>query len=491
MYRYAGNGITRRFGVHNNSLHNIQRGLTERVFRVERNGILVPPPTPASYGMFSQRLAKFDKALRPVPLRPLSDSQFCERYQGRKRLVYEAAAASLLTKPVNKRDSHMKTFVKAEKLDLKSKPDPAPRVIQPRDPRYNVEVGKLISHQEKRLFRCIDRIFGKPTVMKGHDCLKTGEIFAQQWGKFYDPVAVGMDASRFDQHVSEFALGWEHKQWLKFVPKTVRKKLKKLLRWQMDNQGVAYAQGGRIKYRVKARRMSGDMNTSSGNIMIMCALVYAYLTSVGLTTADFWLANNGDDSTIVLDRKNLHKLSNIPKWFLEMGFNMKIEDPVYHLEQIEFCQTHPVWTERGWTMVRDPHKALGKDCTVNCDIKGRTHRETWIGAVREGGLALTDGCPVWPAFYSMFVAGTTKVTKNNNVHEHVAGTGFRRLAGSLKFVDIPISAKARCSFWIAFGITPDEQEAIEARFRTITYTSELEPLGQWSHRSELVLPHGL
>jgi len=91
----------------------------------------------------------------------------------------------------------------------------------------------------------------------------------------------------------------------------------------------------------------------------------------------------------------------------------------------------------------------------------------------------------------MFVAGTTKVTKNNNVHEHVAGTGFRRLAGSLKFVDTPISAKARCSFWIAFGITPDEQEAIEARFRTITYTSELEPLGQWSHRSELVLPHGL
>lgn len=229
LYRYAGNGVSRKFGVHNNSLHNIQRGLLERVYRVERNGILVSPPTPRSFGMFSARLSRFDKALRPTTLRPLSDAQFCDRYSGRKRLVYEAAAASLLTHPVSKRDSRLKTFVKAEKLDLKSKPDPAPRVIQPRDPRYNVEVGKLIGHQEKRLFSHIDNLFGKPTIMKGRDCLKTGACFYEAWSRFRNPVAIGMDASRFDQHVSAEALMWEHTQWLKFIPRAYRRKLKKLL----------------------------------------------------------------------------------------------------------------------------------------------------------------------------------------------------------------------------------------------------------------------
>jgi hypothetical protein len=32
-----------------------------------------------------------------------------------------------------------------------------------------------------------------------------------------------------------------------------------------------------LKYQVEGCRMSGDMNTSSGNCMIMVALVYSYM----------------------------------------------------------------------------------------------------------------------------------------------------------------------------------------------------------------------
>jgi len=467
----------------------VHRGLVERVFRVERNGILVPPPYPRDPGCFKDKLSKFANSLRPVPLRPLTDDEFCQRYQGRKRLVYEAAAASLKVSRLTERDSDLNTFVKAEKLDLTAKPDPAPRVIQPRTPRFNVSLGKYISHQEKRLFKWIDKIFGKPTVMKGHNCCKTGEIFKEQWSKFLDPVAIGMDASRFDQHVSDLALKWEHSQWLKFVPKAHRKILKRILAMQITNTGTARVQGGRIKYTCLGRRMSGDMNTSSGNIILMCAMIYCYLCEQGLSPRNFWVANNGDDSVIVLERKNLSKIDALPSWFLDMGFTMKVEEPVYHLEAVEFCQTHPVYTDRGWTMVRDPIRAMAKDLTANCDITNEKHRNTWLHAVREGGLALTDGVPVWPRFYECF-RGVSSV-KKNAVDEHMDGTGFRRLSAGLSYQGIPISDEARCSFFFAFGITPDEQLALEAEFVKHRFEVSDIPVGSWNHLAEPLLPGGL
>jgi hypothetical protein len=61
----------------------------------------------------------------------------------------------------------MKSFTKAEKINFTSKPDPAPRIIQPRDPRYNVEVGRRIAHIEKPLFKALAKMCGHEVVFKG------------------------------------------------------------------------------------------------------------------------------------------------------------------------------------------------------------------------------------------------------------------------------------------------------------------------------------
>jgi hypothetical protein len=91
-----------------------------------------------------------------------------------------------------------------------------------------------------------------------------------------------------------------------------------------------------LHYEVEGARMSGDMNTSSGNCMIMVSLVFAYLSEKRIK----WrLANNGDDCVIVIEQKHLGKLEDLPKWFLKMGFRMEVEEPVYEFERIEFCQT--------------------------------------------------------------------------------------------------------------------------------------------------------
>jgi len=69
--------------------------------------------------------------------------------------------------PVKEKDAWLSTFVKAEKLNISAKPDPAPRVIQPRDPRYNVELGRYLRHSEEYLFKAIDKVFGGRTIFKG------------------------------------------------------------------------------------------------------------------------------------------------------------------------------------------------------------------------------------------------------------------------------------------------------------------------------------
>lgn len=112
------------------------------------------------------------------------------------------------------RDSDISAFVKAEKINLTEKPDPAPRIIQPRDPRYNVEVGCYLKHTEKIMMKAIDQLFNPDsdiqTVFKGLTADQSGRMMRRKWLKFRDPVALGLDASRFDQHVSRQALEWEH-----------------------------------------------------------------------------------------------------------------------------------------------------------------------------------------------------------------------------------------------------------------------------------------
>lgn len=486
MYRFAGVGPQLLYKGHNNSVRNLRRSLVERVFCVEdRDGNLVPTPRPRP-NTIRQRLSEFSRRLskHAFPILPLSYDQFVDRYSGRKRKVYERAVESLHERPVGEKDAVVKSFVKWEKT---AKSDPAPRVIQPRDPRYNVEVGRYIAHAEKPLFRAIGKLFGGCTVFKGMNASEQGTALAAAWSEFDHPVAIGLDASRFDQHVSVDALKWEHRQWEKFVPKAERKRLRKLLSWQLHNKGIGRADDGTIKYNVEGCRMSGDMNTSSGNCLLMCAMVYAYVRGCGVVK--FRLVNNGDDCVLIVEKADLHRLVGLQEWFLEMGFTMKVEPPVETLEEIEFCQTKPVWTPSGYKMVRDPRKAMAKDLTSACGINNPKVRRRWCHAMRSGGLALTAELPVWQDFYRMFPedthAGELKPTQELAVYWE---SGLARLSRGMRASDAEISDETRYSFWVAFGVLPDEQRALEVRFRNIRLDeARLEPAAL---RAEPVTPLG-
>jgi hypothetical protein len=397
-------------------------------------------------------------------------------YQGRKRVIYQEAADSLCHERVNRSDAEVKVFVKVEKTNFTSKADPAPRAIQPRTPRFNVEVGKYVKPLEKRLCHAIAEIYGGPTVMKGFTAVGVGMRIREMWDQFKRPVAIGLDASRFDQHVSVDALKWEHLVYLSAFTRTHRPELGRLLSWQLKNIARGYCYNGKVKYTVDGKRMSGDMNTGLGNCLLMCAMVWAYASSLGIRCR---LANNGDDCTVIIESADLPRfMAGLERWFEEMGFTMKVEKPVTIFEQIEFCQAHPVFDGEQWVMVRSP-VAFAKDAVSTIPLTTAGVAKQWMDAVGDCGLAMAGGFPICHSFYTMYKRSAAALsfkrrqrygTKGRRVRENqeLTETGMAMLARGMKRANRTITQAARFSYYLAFGITPDQQTAIEEELDKIT-----------------------
>lgn len=480
FFQVVGFSPPNNYLVHNSSLVNLVRGVLTRVFYVKGK----PPPTPL-VGVYASRLSNFRQLLvRRFPSTTrVSYDEFLGFYTGRKKLVYQRAVDSLVASPVNQRDSRVKAFVKAEFINSDDKPDPDPRIISPRDPRFNVELGRFLRPWEHKCYGAIASIFGSPTVLKGLNSAEIGQVFVDKWSMFDSPVAVGLDASRFDQHVSRQALEWEHSVYNAIFRSP---DLKRLLKMQLLNDVRGYCRDGKLRYLVEGRRMSGDINTALGNCLLMCALVHAYSASVGVRVS---LANNGDDCVVIMETRDLNRFtSGLSCWFLEMGFNMKVEDPVYELEGIEFCQTHPVYTPSGYLMVRNAPKGLAKDCLSLKQMDQQTFAHRWLCAVGEGGLSLTGGLPIYQEFYtSLYRAGLgcyrkgayQNSTRRHNSVELEGGLGWLSRGMELKYS--VIHPRTRYSFWLAFGITPEQQLAIESYYRGVSFVHRVRQLDRPVH----------
>jgi hypothetical protein len=477
--------------VYNSDIITLERAVKERVFFVmnKQTGEFTPPPQPMP-GVYDNRLRKVSKLLTQIlPLTTrYSKQQFVDCYSGRRKDAYQKAADSLNVRGIQRKDAHLKAFVKAEKVAAGS----APRCIQPRDPRYNIEVGRFIKPIESRVYKVIAKIWNsKHTVMKGLNSHQVGAEMSNMWNKFKKPVAVGLDASRFDQHCSVDALKWEHAQYVKcFRSKDDRKYLSKLLSWQLVNIGRGFCSDGKIKYKKLGSRMSGDMNTALGNCLIMSSLIWAYCDSKNIRAQ---LANNGDDCTVIMEKSSLKSFqSGLEQWFLDMGYNMKVEKPVYNLEQVEFCQSHPVYDGQQWLMVRNCTALLKDSISLfPLDTEGGTRK--WLDAVGQGGCALANGVPIWENYYNWFnrSSGNLKIAKGNHKHKHgikdhtSLETGMMQLAKGMKR-EPGITQYCRYSFWLAFGVLPDYQIAVESQIDAIaSMCFQLNPIDSvcgWSLR---------
>lgn len=256
-------------------------------------------------------------------------------------------------------------------------------------------------------------------------------------------------------HVSAAVLKWEHSIYNAIYRNDPH--LMKLLSWQVNNVGSGYCSNGKLKYKVKGKRFSGDMNTALGNCEIACGLIYTYAKMRGVHVK---LGNNGDDCAVFMESADREKfMEGFAEQFLRWGFRMTVEEPVFEFSKIEFCQMRPIWNGRVYTMVRNIPTALAKDALCTLPLTTERMARQWIGAVGECGLALTTGIPIMQSFYECLI-------RNGIHHSTITETaqfqsGLRMMRGDLESISSEISAEARLQVYIAWGITPDEQIAFE------------------------------
>ncbi len=469
VYRVDGGGPPVEFGVFANNMVNLRRGIVERVLGLSDGRTITLPPPSSQVAWQDRWLKQFaDTLCHAVGRRqPSTYAQFLKLYEGDRRArVYGEAVESLRCKPVQPWDAICATFLKCEKHNLSKKPDAAGRVIQPRTPRYNAAVGRFLKPLEKVICRAIGDIYGGPTIMKGYNAVETAEHMLNMWRSFDTPVAVMLDAKRFDQHVSTWALQYEHAIYRAIYPEYPE--LGKLLEMQLHNVGIARVPEGKVKYEVEGCRMSGDMNTSLGNCVLMCAMVWALGKKLGLRIR---LANNGDDCCIVCDKTDVKRLvSAIPGHFLPLGFQMEVEPVVEVFEEIDFCQTHPVYACGRWIMCRDPRVALAKDVHTVLPLEQRGAFGAYCKAIGDCGLSLCSGMPVMQEFYLSLLRHGSSVGSR---HQTATETGFARLASGLTPKVGEVDTAARVSFWRAFGILPMAQAQAEAHYGGVQYSGEV------------------
>jgi hypothetical protein len=449
-------------------INTIEHALYSRVFTLGGKEI----PMPKNRKFVRQICCKFRKRMLRMQRRreckePLTRDEFIMRYKGKKRRIYERAKQQLEEGPVSlDKIARIKCFIKCEPI----KKDP--RLISTRDPMFHMEFGRHIAVIEEDVFSDVNHIFAVrrpfvdrlPTILKGLNQLDRGRVIEKKWSRFAEPVFVGLDVSRFDAHVSKYMLEVEEEV---YSGRTVQNdspfSFKQLMREIMVNRGRYVGDDGKITYRVEGTRASGDMNTSLGNCTVMCALLYSYLDAKNLLSK-VEVIDDGDDAGIIIERKYLKELEDLEQFYYDMGFTLKIEEPVAEIEAIEFCRCHPVYTKKGYTMCPNPFRRLYTDTITDKPLQNSTTMKKWMGAVAGCGLATTAGLPVFQEFY--------KWLARSSDHLWIPGEGdfywrYRdELAQGMKIQKRPVCLETRESFAKAYGLSAKMQLFFENMFKS-------------------------
>jgi len=206
-----------------------------------------------------------------------------------------------------------------------------------------------------------------------------------------------------------------------------RQVLAELLSWQLTNHCYGYCKDGKLRYKVDGCRMSGDMNTGIGNCILMCLMIRACMKSLGVPK--YSLANNGDDCVLMFDRRYLPVVQrDLRPFFVNLGFSIICEEPVYEVEHIEFCQQHPVFDGSTWRMVRTVAVAMEKDTMSIKPLTNASCFAKWCNAIGDAGISLTGGIPVVQDFYQAMQRVKGARGKSRILRDPTFETGMMQLA---------------------------------------------------------------
>jgi hypothetical protein len=444
-------------------IDNVVTGMKERVFYTDSLGTKPPPCIRDGSDLHGLVKAVVDAV---GPCDRDTGEQFIASRTGSKRQRYEQARSDLASKQLSLSElSSLSFFTKWESTCWKEGKMQVPRIVSPRHFGFNYLLGKYIRPIEHKIFDALGGLFtGSSVVTKGMTMQEKAELIISKLKPGY--VAVGLDASRFDQTIKAVLLSVEHLVHLGCY--NYDRLLAALLKCQLHNRGRAFCKDGTLRANIGAMRCSGDQNTSLGNCIISCLLAKLYFLEHGIEGD---VVNDGDDLVMFVPESSLSTLADLESWYSNWGLRMKVEPPAYFPEQVEFCQSRPVWTPSGWVMVRNPSKALNTDYAGSEKVANNKCYLEHLRSVGLCGLSMAAGIPVLQAFYQWGIRhGRTGKDRDTSGGIHYQAR-IQRRAGHLSR-SAPVDVLTRESFGKAFGIAPDEQLIMEDWFAEAVFAAE-------------------
>lgn len=406
-----------------------------------------------------------------LSVEPLTYQQVLDTYSGRLRARYEDAFESLQVSPYDKLDSIVAGFVKRDKVHEDNFETKAPRLIMPRNPRYGLELARFIKPIEHKFFGKKDR-FGLPLFAKGKTSRQRAAVIKRKFELFPHTRISTIDAAKFDAHVSKEQLQMEHGVYLN---RNQWRFFKKLLNHQLINK-IRTGHGWSVS--VDGKRMSGDMNTSLGNCVIVYLIIEAFIRYYKLEK-HMTIFDDGDDCLLFTDDHASQFLEHLPKWFGSVGHVLKVENDTDDLDDIVFCQSKLFHGSQPPNMIRPWYKVISHCFTSHKHYHEPKYGVKVMHSIALAELSLNAAVPILQPY---FVAWTNKLVQYGLANGALEESLLRRVSKKWEnHVVPPITDIDREAFDRLYNVSATEQ--IELEKRLVSYVAEypihLYATGKW------------
>lgn len=481
----------------------------ERMAVVGRVLVRTPKPTDhmCSRMMLAVRLLGSRLVLRHGNVVPWTFDEFIQRQPPSKRRLYSGALEVYKAVGVRPRDTNVRMFVKAEKMDaartklerLESRPGDLtqrhlgwgqpdagdiillPRAIQHRSPVFNLAVGVWLKPMEKLFYAA--KSWGaqvrEPSrlIAKGLNQTQRAQLLIHKLDQFTQPVVVTMDASSFDAHVSVAHLKLVHGLYRRL---SKADDFLALLGVQLNCSGLS---NNGLSYGLRGKRCSGDMDTALGNCIVMIAAVQACMVEMDVNKYE--LLNDGDDCLLVVEERVVGGafVDDLRASMLCAGFQCKAEI-CYRtgsmLEDITFCRSKPVNYGTHYCFVRDAARALST-FLVSHKNYGQRNALSYIKDKAVCELAVSAGLPIHQALAVRVLEVLGTVRHSKGWWEAPEAIRARLEVRRPELVKAkPVQSCTRFSYARAFGVDLAEQLRCEAYY-TALVLSDFNPHGAVLH----------
>jgi len=180
---------------------------------------------------------------------------------------------------------------------------------------------------------------------KGWNLDERGFRLNKYMGEFVHPVVINFDMSRFEKSVSWPILQSIIKflsQFIRFTPLMTKdlffqlfnaNKSRRFRSFLRTIDGIPCLEG-----ILSDILFSGDVTTS----LIACIVMTILISSFVNKRFKYFLMVDGDDTTLICDRKNLALFDTVEPYMRNFGFKCKVENVAFDYHDVEWCQCKPM-----------------------------------------------------------------------------------------------------------------------------------------------------